>query len=280
MSVLPNGLGESSGDVLAVSSPTFTSGSVWYVDDSGTDAASPAGKSRLAPLATLSQAITNAADGDIICCLDGHAETLTSTLTINKNVTITAGGTTTVNSVQRPTVTFTNNQAAAALFNITGSATAEFNVELRNLYFPTNAQACSVARITMTPANTPGSFRMEGCYFDCGGNDDAAAIIANADALLMRNNRFLSVSTTIATRPTIAISLAAAPTVVTMDGDVFDGGTVGFDDNYAVDMSTNAPINLYGLGVGLLRGADMKVSSTLGYYVNAPNATGAVRVDE
>ena len=44
----------------------------------GSDAASPAGKDRIKPLATLAQACTNAATGDIIVCLAGHAETLTS----------------------------------------------------------------------------------------------------------------------------------------------------------------------------------------------------------
>jgi hypothetical protein len=211
--------------------------------------------------------------------MDGHTETIdTSALAIDYNVTIVGEGTSTVSGVTRPTVSITNNQTNTAMFNITGGASTEFNVEIRNIYFPTNSTASNVARITMTPTTTPAAFRMDGCYFDCNVNDEASAVSFNADAVTMRNNRFVSTADSIANRPRNACSLAAAPTVVMMDGDVFDNGSYGFDANYTVDMDTNAPIQFSAIGIGLLRGADLRVTSTNSYYVTTPNATGSVRV--
>ncbi len=53
----PNGLGATSGSVIATDAPLYTTGSAWYVHyGTGTDAVSPRGKDDKKPLKTLAQA--------------------------------------------------------------------------------------------------------------------------------------------------------------------------------------------------------------------------------
>ena len=79
----PNGLGATAslfGDRLNF----HTTGDVWFVDSvTGTDAASPAGLNEKAPLATLEQAVTNAASGDLVVLASTHDEEISSKISVS-----------------------------------------------------------------------------------------------------------------------------------------------------------------------------------------------------
>lgn len=269
---LPNGIGQSTGDSLATCAPLEVNGNVWYVNanaSGATDAVSPAGRSELRPLATLSQALTNASNGDVIVLMDGHTETLTGALTISKNVCIVGGG----SSSGVPTVTFTNNQAAAVMFTVSGNGLQEF----RNIKFAANAQACSSARVNVT--NT-GVFKMVGCYFQCGATDTGPALNIAASALNvhLKDCTFISTATSAASRPESAFKTATALTTLLMDGVVFDGGTVGFSNTYAMVVGA-AVTALAAENISLLRGADVSMFETAVGYFAPTTVTGGSRVD-
>lgn len=265
----PNGAGGSTGDTWATCEPLYVSGAVWYVQSTtGTDAASPAGRNREKPLATLSQAITNAADNDVVVCLSAHAETLTGALAISKKLTIVGEGT----SAGVPTVTFTCNAAAASLFSVTAT-----NVELRNLKFAAQSQANSATKIT---CNQVG-FVMDGCYMQLGANDDAAGLTlaSGADQALIRNTTFISTGTVTSAQPESALKTSAAVADLTLEGVTFSAGTVGFSNYFAWDSSAAAITRLKVLSLSLLLGADVKLHASTTGRVNVSTFTGGSRIE-
>ena len=269
---LPNGIGDTLGDVLVTASPLEVNGNVWYVHyGTGTDAVSPAGQNRQAPLKTLGQANTNAANGDIIVLMDGHAETFTSAVTISKRLTIVGAG----SSGGQPTVVLTNNQAAGYLLSITSTTV----VQLRNIKFAAQAQACSVATINF---DGTGLFIVAGCYFECGQYDDAFKIIINDGSIFIKNTTFISTATSIATQPKGAVATETEDTAletIFLEGVVIDGGTYGWSNYHALDFSKQAADMVVGEGVSLLRGSDVKLSAaSLGYF-GASTQTGGVRIE-
>ncbi len=265
--VLSNGLGESAGDLLATCDPLILSGVVWWVDSAtGTDGASPAGRSASAPLATLAQAVTNASSHDIIAFKSGHAETLTAAQTLSKSLTLVGLG----SSGGLPTVKFTNNQAAANLFTVSGA-----DVQLRNIWIEENAQACATARITVTGAR----FRMMGCYVQCGATDTGPAVSlgSGADSSDFVNTTFISTGTAIASRPESAVKNAAAVSGLRMYGVTFSDGTYGFSNPYALELSTAAVTRFEGENVSFLLGADANFHASQTGWLNPQTSTGSAR---
>ncbi len=263
----PNGIGESLGDQLITGKPLFASGQVWYCNfATGTDAASPQGLNPQAPLQTLAQAITNAADNDIIVLL--ASETLTVAVTVSKKVAIVGTGT----SAGIPSTSIITNAAAAATLAITTSA-----VELRNLKFPTNTQANSSDRLAVSGSD----FRMVGCYVECSGTDegDTLSLDAGADRARIANTTFISTATSAADLPKSAIVNSAAIADLELDGLVVSGGTVGFSSQFAVDLSAAAVTRVKGQSISLLLGADMKLHASSTGWINTQNSSGAARLE-
>jgi hypothetical protein len=248
-----NGLGSLVGDSVGIAKPFWSGGDVWWVDSNGggADGVSPAGKDREKPLLTIGQAYTNAAAGDTIVLKDGHAETLTGVLTLAKTgLTIIGDGST--GGV--PTVRITNNQAAGILFNITASV-----VQLRNIYFPTNAQSCSAVRVGITTNQN----RLIGCYFDCGANDQAAAVQVSTglSANMLEGCTFISTASTKATRATRGLQTAGTTTSLYLRSCIFNDATNGFA-NAALDLSAGAHTALSIDALSLLNGADALLLAT------------------
>jgi hypothetical protein len=271
---LPNGLGESTGAGWANAKPVNLSGTAYYVD-SATGNNSYDGTSRLAPVATLAQAVSDASSGDVIVLMDGHTETLTAVLNINKNLTIVGGGRTD----GKPTVKFTmNNAANAIMFNITGTGTPAY-VRLHNVWIEENLQANTGARIASTCDTL---FHMSSCYFECGQHDDGAALLleSSAGTALIENTTFISTATLNSARPHSAIQTSGTIYSVIMNGVIVDGGTVGFAEQYPVDLDDNAATDVFAISCSLLRGADMQASPTAGTssFINAQTTSGAVVV--
>lgn len=263
----PNGAGGSLGDTWATCKPLYVSGAIWYVQSTtGVDAASPAGRNREKPLATLAQAITNAADNDIIVCLSAHTETIVVAVNVAKKLTIVGEGS--VAGV--PAVTFICG-AVGNLFNVNSP-----NVELRNLKIPTSSLANATTRI----ANNQTDFVMDGCYVECSGNDTAAALTlaSGADRTRIRNTTFISTATSSAAQPESAIKVTDAVADLELDGLVLSAGTVGFSNYFALDASAAAVTRLRASGVSLLLGADVNLNTATTGRFNVQTSTGGSRI--
>ena len=265
--IYPNGGGGTTGDIWATCKPLYASGAIWYVQSTtGTDAASPAGRNREKPLATIAQAITNASDNDIIVCLQAHTETKVATFAVSKKLTIVGEGS--VAGV--PAVTLICG-FVGALFTITSP-----NVELRNLKLPASSVANSTARIL----NNQTDFVMDGCYIECSGNDTAAALslASGADRARIRNTTFISTATSSAAQPESAIKVTAAIADLELDGLVLSAGTVGFSNYFALDASAAAVTRIRANSVSLLLGADVNLNAATTGRFNVQTSTGGSRI--
>lgn len=265
MRAYPNGLGGTLGDSLVTQKGLHKlGGEVWYLDSvTGND--SNDGRERGLPLATLAQAQTNASNGDIIDILSTHTETLTGALTISKRILLVGEG----DASGKPTAQFKNNQAAGKLFVITAT-----NVEIRNLLFPENVQACSAVRIDVQA----DGFRMRGSRMECGENDNAAALLlTSGDQPEIDTSTFISTATS--TAPGSGIQLGGTITNAKMDGTVFDGGTIGFNLGRGFDANANNLTRFRFESLSLLNGADMHLTAASTGYVSVPTASGGAIID-
>lgn len=272
MKLFSNGYGQSTGDALSTTKPIYSTGDVWYVNSSGgVDAASPAGKDEQRPLATIGQAYTNAAAGDTIVLMDGHTETLTTELTIAKQLYIVGGGA----SAGIPTVSFTMNAAAKDTFVITAA-----NTEIRGIRF----KASSVANAGGTYGgkvviNGVTGCRVIGCYFDMGGTDAAVSgvyVAAASHNTRIANCTFVSVATAVATRPESAIR-GSTVTDLELDGVVLSDGTYGYA-NPAFNYSGFVITRLRGTNVSLLLGAEMSLNAATTGWLATPTVTKGGRI--
>ena len=265
--IYPNGAGASTGDSLVLRKPLHMSGAIWYVGSSGTDAAAPAGKNRDKPLASLAQAITNAADDDIIVLLDGYTETLTSAQAISERLTIIGEG----SSSGQPTVKLTLNASSGNMLTISGAA-----VELRNIWIEENSQANSDPRIAVSGAG----FRMRGCYVECGATDTGPAVqlASGADDARIETTTFISTATAAGSQPESAVTVAAAIARLTLESLTLDDGTYGFSNYFAFDGGAAAVTALKAENV-ILKGGDVQLNaSTVGFF-NPQTTTGGARVE-
>lgn len=275
---LPNGLGESLGDPLAVTEPLYIAGAdagVKYVSSVIGDDANDG--DREAPYEKLATAVGAVGAGDIIVLMDGHTETMTTPITVSVDCSIIGAG----SSGGYPTVKLTNNAANTNLLIITAK-----NTQIRNIWFNTNAQSCSVPLITLNSGIR--QFRMHGCYFECTSLDAAGTIKLNvgdnAASVTLKNNTFVSTQAdpgagaARTARPPYGIFLGADLGLLTMDGDVFDGGVVGWDDGTAVKLITEAALDYFWAeNVSFLRGSDCEVDEpNTKFYINAQTSTGSV----
>lgn len=210
----PNGGGGSSGADLSVLKPAYYSGNTWYVlNKSGTDAASPAGQERSAPLKTVSQAYTNAVAGDTIIFLPGHAETLAAAQVINKiGLALVSEGT-------AGTRASFLCSGAVAMFDITSAG-----VLVDNIYFPAST-GVATARVRTAAVFT----RVNNCQFDCGVNDTNRALefITGAGQCRVTNTGFTATAAT----PAAGIEVLNAMSHLEMDSVTFDGGAFGWSSN-------------------------------------------------
>lgn len=266
---LPNGIGAgTTGDSLSAARPLQTSGNVWYVNTlGGVDAVSPAGLNATKPLATLAQAITNAADHDIIAVVFAQSA-LTSAVTVNKAVTIVGC----VGAGEESQASYWRTGGAAVnLLNITAAG-----VQLRNILFPaTETPAVATARIAVSGAR----FKMIGCAFESADYDTGpiVSLDSGADSCEIRNCTFTSTAT--ATPPESCIKSSAALTELRILRSTFSGGATGFSNFYAVDLSSAAVTRAEIENCSLLMGADMKLHASSTGWVNIELATGGSRVD-
>lgn len=243
----PNGGGGTTGDEVAVNKPLIlgTTGHIWYVSSVlGTDAAGR-GKEREKPLATLSQAVTNASAGDVIIFLSGHAETISSTVTVGKALTIVSEGT----GSSRARLT---SGVSAGSFMLSLSQTG---TSLNNIYFPASTGVFTTGgRVTVS--NT--GIVSDNCYFECGANDVGGTyqFAGGANACQLTNAYFLAV----ASQPGIAVQMANANSGFFIEDCTFDGGSFGFSD-FAFK-ATGVLTAVYANKISQLNNADVSLAAT------------------
>lgn len=275
MRLWPNGFGNLLGDILATAKPTYVSGDVWFVNSAtGTDAASPAGKDKEKPLAGLAQAITNAAAGDVIVLADGHAQTLTSVITVSKQLFIVGAG----SSGGQPTASFTVNST-----NVDAIVVSAANCDIRNIKFPESLQTNTGAVGAKLAINNIAGTRIVGCRFEMGAKDNFAGVLVGTSNSLCNDTRldgctFISTATSAATRPSRGLSAPVIISDLEVVNCVFSDGTVGFA-NGAFDGSAGVITRFRGINNSLLLGADMKMNSASTGYLVGTTTTGAARVD-
>lgn len=262
-----SGFGGSTGAELATDSPILTSGDVWFVHSgTGVDAGSPSGKSREQPLATLAQAQTNAAAGDVIVILSGHTETLSSKLTLSKAGLILLGE---GSGASRPLF---NRSADVNLWDLTGAA-----IRVENIRFNSDAANTYTADRVLVSAN---SCLFRGCYFVCGANDAATPALAVANAVTNLRidgaTYFVASGTSRTVTGFRGLALNGTTTDLELDDVVFDGGTYGFL-SHALN-GAGAASRFRGLNIDLLNGADINFASSTTGLLHVRNESGANRV--
>lgn len=240
------------------------SGNVWYVHSgTGSDAASPRGKERIRPLATLAQAVTNAAASDIIVCLSGHTQTLTGTQTIGAGVTIIGEGT----GASRPH--FIRN-VDAVMFDITVAS-----VWLDNLYLDDSDLASTNAKVKTAGDTTV----INNCYIECGTNDTGPAleVVTGASNLSVRSTTFISTSTSVSSQPASAITVTNALIGCELDTVVFSGGSSGWSNPYAFNGAA-AVTKMRATNIDLLLDSDVTFATGSTGFFTVRNKTGSARI--
>lgn len=261
-----NGAGGSSGSEFATVAPIYTSGDVWYVYSvTGSDAASPRGKERIRPLATLAQAHTNAAAGDVICILSGHTETLTAAQTFNKAGLLVIGE---GSGATRPRFTRFGN---VVMFDVTAAG-----VMFDNLFFPASVTTSS-ASARMRFAG--GGNQCRNCYFECSTLDDGPSIetVTGAADILIRDTTVISTATSISDQPDSAIKVTNALSRLDLDTVTMDGGSSGWANPFTFNGAA-AITTLRGINMDLLRDSDMTFATGTTGYLHVRNHSGSARV--
>lgn len=263
--IYSTGVGGSTGDELATVSPLYTSGNIWYVYSvTGSDAASPRGKERIRPLATLSQAYTNASAGDTIVCLSGHMETLTSAQALAKaGITLVGEGT----GSNRPKFI---RGADINLFTVSAAG-----VTLANLYFPSSTVSTTNNRIQVSSTD----FVMRNCYHECGTLDGGAALLlgTGSNRAQVTSTTFVSTSASASSQPSQGFVVSPTFSDLWMDTVIFDGGSSGWSQPYAFEIA-DALTRLRAKNIDLLNDSDVTIATGTSGYLHIRNKSGSARV--
>lgn len=261
--------GASTGPSLLLDEPMITDGDVWYVSSvDGTDD-STRGKDRAAPLATLSQAVTNAAAGDWIVLLSNHDETLTG-LSISKKLTIVGEGKSAGLPQPKLTHTKTSGTGASTMVTISDS------VRVSNVYWP---NAGSGDKTNSRFSISGNDVRFEECYFEQGDHAGKCAFSGTPLRFTLKDCTVKATHESTEGEPFIDTTVALDQ--LRMINTVFDGGTAGFGSSssvpYAVHINA-ASDDVEIEGCSLKNGADffLHASSARG-HVSFPTKTGGAR---
>jgi hypothetical protein len=261
-----NGVGGTTGATLTTVSPLLTSGNIYYVS-SASGSNSNTGLERNKPLATLAQAYTNASANDTIVLMSGHTQSIVAVQTLAKaGLTIVGEG----SGSSRPQFTRLNTGASFVLFDITAAG-----VTLSNLYFQdTSGAACTDSKVKSAAANT----LIDGCYFEAGVYDTGPQVeyVTGASQARIRDTTFISVGTS-GTQPESAVKVTNALTDLELDTVVFDGGTIGWSNPYALNGAA-AITRLRGINLSLLDDSDITLATGTTGYLHVLNKSGSARV--
>lgn len=260
------GLGGTSGSTLATLSPLQITGDAWYVKSTtGTDDVSPAGKERSRPLATVGQAYTNAAAGDWIVMLSGHAETLAVQLTLAKaGLTLLGEGIGTA----RPQLTRSGD--ANALFSLTAAG-----IRLDNLYFPARGGEPLDARIHVAASEVA----IANCYFVSNEvSYPTIELVTGANSVRITDTYLVSPGTTPASAPHSAIKVTNAVSDLWITGCTIDGAASGWRSATSGIALAAAVTRLRAYNNDMLGDTDMNIATGTSGFVHVRNKSGSARV--
>ena len=265
----PNSIGLGiSGDYLAGLPNLATTGQVWYVDSaSGADDVSPRGLSPEYPLATLDQAVTNSATGDIVVLKSTHDETLTAQITMTKRLTIVGLG----SSSGVPLACLTNNVAGNNMLEYSSAPW-----EIRNVRFKEDGASATLAKLKLGT-----DCKVDGCLFEVGDDDPqayAAVEMGTSSAIHIVDSTFRSVGTDATTPPgPLITSLVVTDTLI--QRCTFSAGITGFYGNSGYGVYLNATMVNLVLEDLTLQGCDIYVASASTGRYNVVSSTGSARVE-
>lgn len=234
-----DGLGTAGSE--AIGDDVSSANQVVYVSTDGDDG--NAG-TRVAPLLTISAAVSAADPGATIILMEGYTATLTSTITIAEGKRIIGEGGTYGSD---PSVELTLNHASNEIFTISGNG-----VTIENIKFMAAAQSTAGNKIQVTG----DGFRCRGCYFAMGELDDAnygIYLTTGCDYATLTDCYFVSTSTT--TAPNCGLLADAANLHLVMERCVLDGGTLGFAGQAVAINGSGVQVEAFGMS--LLRGANV-----------------------
>lgn len=258
--VYENGFGGTVGARLATRRPVYTSGPAWFIGVGGVDAAAPAGRDRSKPLATLSQAHTNASAGDVIVLMEGVSLTLSVLQTISKaRLHIYGEG-----EAFGPTVPRIIGGTGSVDIDLTGAG-----IWLENLYF--SFGAANGVRVRVSAA----ACQVVSCYFESGNSeaDPAMRFVTGAGQNRVVNTIFKSVASGNTVQPFTALEIANAMSDLELDTVVFDGGVSGWSD-YALK-ATAAVTGLVGMNVSFLNHSRLFTATGSSYKFHGDPESGS-----
>jgi len=234
----------------------------------GVDTAGTAGgRDKQRPLKTLGKAIGNATPNDVIVLLDGHDETITTALTVNKAGLVIAGCGQTA-GVPNCRLRFDSAVGSMLTFAAAGC-------QLRNVRIGENVQDNDNVNLFV---NAVAGFVLDHCYVECGVNDYAGMTLGpGADYTTIRDSTFISTALTAGDQPFAAVLTTGAHTGLLLDGLVLSDGAVGFSSGYALNLSAGPSTNLRCERLSLLLGASAKLGAATGHVI--PVVTGGGSID-
>jgi hypothetical protein len=262
-----DGIGASLGDSLAMEVGMMAVSNIWYVSSvSGADAASN-GRDRARPFATVSYAISQASARDMIILLDDHEEEVSSTIGVNKELVIIGEGT----SNGKPMASIWGDASGSdAIMNISAD-----RVEVRNVRFRPHQQTNNGYFIDWQGADG----RLKGCYLESDQYDTGPKLQVSGDRMTLDSSTFISLATSVATRPNQAIgTTASALTLFRMRSCTISGGAYGWSSADTSVYLQAGTLQVRIEGLSLLLGADMKLDSDVTGFVSVPTATGGAHV--
>lgn len=255
-----NGAGGTSGSRFATGTRVTRSGLFYYIGNSVSGASdSNSGLDRAKPLLTTAQAYANAAAGDTIVYLSGHAENIGSAVTVNK-AGLKLVGEGSGSSLPRLTCTGT-----IAMLDVTAAG-----VIIDSIYFPAST-AAATARVRIAAADV----RLMNLTFDCGASDTNRAVsyITGASSATIDSCRFTATAAT----PAIAIEVINATAGLTIDNLILDAGSFEWSD-YAFKGSA-AVTRLSATRVYQLAGSDVILATGSTGDWSVASSTGNSRLN-
>lgn len=257
-----NGLGATA-SLFGTKQNFATTGKVWFVDsETGTDGSH--GENEKYPVATLGQAVTNAADGDTVVLASTHDETISgSTLSISKRLNILGSGSS--SGIPMPRIRCTPAQGVALLTGADGSVVS-------NVRFSTPGESDIVVYL-----NGVDGVVLDGCYFDVSDEGDSGGLLSLNGTSLVRVVRCSFVSAATEENPAVTGVSLAGTSHTLFDECVLDAGLYGWASGIAMTAS-DAQTALQLRDLTLLRGSDVSVHASSTGCFNVSSVSGQGRV--
>lgn len=231
---------------------------VLFVDSATGDDANSG--TRDAPFATFGQAVTTANILDVIVLFSGHAETITSAITISKKLIVIGEG----SGTSRPTLT-PNIASNGKLLNITAQC------HFHGIIFAPHAQANTGN--TIDCASASGS-RFNYCEFQSDQYDDGIQLLMDPAASWVSNCVFKSNATSVANRP-----VRAFKDVRLMTDCTITGGTYGWTTTNTMQFGWgNSATGEVAIGAAANQASIIQCNITEGAYFDTDAAAAAADI--